>query len=107
MLKAEGYLRSRMGKGVYVAEREPLVVPAVSYLAPTDGEFSYQLIEVAEVSVPADVSAVLGVETAVLRSRLMRHNGDPVEHRTGAGPPDSGWRAGVTGRARPSAAIPR
>jgi GntR family transcriptional regulator len=79
MLKAEGYLNSRMGKGVYVRDRNPLVVEAVSYLQPSLDEYSYQLLEVAEVPLPADVASALGARTAVLRNRLMRHHDDAVE----------------------------
>lgn len=81
-LKDEGFLRSHPGKGVYVREREPLVVEAGNYFAPSPRGYAYQLLDVAEVVPPADVAAALGLaegERAVLRHRLMTRDGEPVE----------------------------
>ncbi|ATE53619.1 GntR family transcriptional regulator [Actinosynnema pretiosum] len=81
-LKDEGYLRSQPGKGVYVREREPFVVEAGNYFAPSPRGYAYQLLDVAEVVPPADVATALGLtegERAVLRQRLMTRDGEPVE----------------------------
>ncbi|MBW4719642.1 GntR family transcriptional regulator [Saccharothrix obliqua] len=82
LLKDEGYLRSHPGKGVYVRDRESFVVEAGNYFAPSARGYSYQLLDVAEVNPPADVAAALGLgdrERAVVRHRLMSHDGEPVE----------------------------
>ena len=55
-LKDEGFLTSRMGKGVYVRDRAQFVVQAATYIAPSDQAYSYRLLEVAEVAPPADVA---------------------------------------------------
>ena len=81
-LKDEGFLRSQMGKGVYVRDRKPFVIDAVSYFAPAPEGYTYQLLEVAEVRPPAEVVDALELEaggTAWLRSRLTLHAGEPVE----------------------------
>ncbi|MGN9774914.1 GntR family transcriptional regulator [Micromonospora sp. H33] len=81
-LKAEGSIFSEVGKGVYVRRRRPLVVGASTYLAPTPSGYSYRLLDVAEVVPPRDVAEGLGLgegEKAVLRHRLMLHDGEPVE----------------------------
>lgn len=77
-LKAEGYLTSRAGKGVYVRDHEPFVIRVGAYFVPTPHGYSYQILEVAQVTPPADVAAVLG-DTAILRKRIMCHGGEPVE----------------------------
>lgn len=82
ILKDEGFLMSRQGKGVFVRDRQPLRVPATAYFAPSPGGYSYEILDVAEVAPPAEVAQELGLgegELAVLRKRLMRHGGDPVE----------------------------
>lgn len=82
ILKDEGYVMSHQGKGVYVSDREPFVVEVSPYFAPSPGDFSYELLEVSEVQPPAEVAKALNLPEgakAVLRKRLMRHEGDPVE----------------------------
>lgn len=79
-LKNEGYLSSHVGKGVYVRDRKPFVVRAGAYFAPSPRGYGYKLLGVAEVHPPAEVAATFGAEArAILRHRLMAHNGDPVE----------------------------
>lgn len=79
-LKAEGYLRGEMGKGVYVRDRKPLVVRVGTYFEPTPGGYSYQVLDVTEERPPSDAAALLGDEApAILRYRLMLHAGQPVE----------------------------
>jgi GntR family transcriptional regulator len=77
-LKDEGFLTSRMGKGVYVRDRAQFAVQAATYIAPSEQAYSYRLLEVAEVASPAGVAKILG-DRAVLRHRLLLHDGEPVE----------------------------
>jgi GntR family transcriptional regulator len=77
-LKDEGFVTSRMGKGVYVRDRAQFTVQATTYIAPSEQAYSYRLLEVAELATPADVAKVLG-DRAVLRHRLLLHDGEPVE----------------------------
>ncbi|MGW0506183.1 GntR family transcriptional regulator [Micromonospora sp. NPDC003241] len=81
-LKAEGLLHSEVGKGVYVRHRQALPIEAMAYVAPSTGDYSYHLLRVAEVVPPADVARELELvadERAVLRHRILRHRGEPVE----------------------------
>lgn len=80
-LKDEGFLNSRVGKGVYVRNQPPLVIDTGAYLPP-DGSFSYELLDVETVSPPADVATALGLadaEQAVRRRRILLHDGQPLE----------------------------
>ncbi len=82
MLKDEGYLVSKMGKGVFVREKKPFVVTAAAYIPPEPKRFSYEILDVAEVVPPPIVADAFGMAhdgVAILRHRLMRYNGDPVE----------------------------
>jgi GntR family transcriptional regulator len=81
-LKAEGSVYSEVGKGVYVRDRQPLVVEAAAYVAPSPGGYTYRLLGVAEVVPPVEVARGLGLaegESTVLRHRLLLHDGEPVE----------------------------
>ncbi len=86
ILKAEGVLEGAFGSGVIVRQKEPLVVSAASYIEPTPGRFSYELIEVGEVVPPSRVTQALGQDpdaerppTAILRHRKMLFEDVPVE----------------------------
>lgn len=82
VLKNEGFIVGRRGAGVYVREREPIIVDATNYFDPTPDGFSYDILDVAEVRPPVDAAKILGLPAggvAVLRHRLMRFVGDPVE----------------------------
>lgn len=82
VLKAEGYLTSRQGKGVFVRDRQPFRVEIGAYFPPTPGGYSYELLEVAEVPAPSAVAAAFNMEAGdrvLLRRRLLRHAGRPVE----------------------------
>lgn len=82
VLKGEGYLTSRQGKGVYVRDRQPFRVVAGAYFPPTPGGFSYELLHVGQVPAPTEVAKVLGImpgDHVLLRRRLLRHAGRPVE----------------------------
>ncbi|AXB41476.1 GntR family transcriptional regulator [Amycolatopsis albispora] len=79
-LKDEGFLDSRVGKGVYVRDQPALTISAAAYIAP--GHITYQLLSVEKTRPPADAAAILGLgdtETAVLRQRLLLRDGEPVE----------------------------
>ncbi|MFB4300336.1 GntR family transcriptional regulator [Actinomadura sp. NTSP31] len=82
VLKAEGYLTSRQGKGVYVRDRQPFRVEVGAYFPPAPGGYSYELLEVGEVPAPNEVAGALGIDAGdrvLLRRRLLRHGGRPVE----------------------------
>lgn len=81
-LKAEGFIVSQVGKGVFVRDKQPFVVRVDTYTAPAPGGFSYRILRVNETAqVPTDVADGLGMakgSTAVLRHRLNLHDGEPV-----------------------------
>jgi GntR family transcriptional regulator len=79
MLKAEGFLTSRAGAGVYVREGHPFTVKAAAYFEPASRGVSYKILGVSEVEPPADVLAELGEDRAVCRERLMLREEVPVE----------------------------
>lgn len=81
-LKDEGFLDSRVGKGVYVRDRRPFVVDAAAYIEPTPGRFRYQLLAVTTTAPPADIADGLRLEpgaTTVVRNRVLFHDDQPVE----------------------------
>ncbi|GIG88879.1 GntR family transcriptional regulator [Plantactinospora endophytica] len=80
-LKAEGSVYSETGRGVYVRDRQPLVVDAVAYITPAHDGYEYRLINVAEVVPPTEVAQALGSggDLAVLRHRLLLQGNEPVE----------------------------
>lgn len=78
MLKAEGYLVSQPGRGVFVREG-PFVVDVAAYYDPASRGVTYKLLEVAEVQAPVDVAAALGEDAAALRRRRTDRDGAPVE----------------------------
>lgn len=82
-LKNEGFLDSRVGKGVYVRDRQPFVIDAAAYIAP--GQFRYQLLNVDTVTPPADILDGLQLEPgepAIVRTRILLHDDQPVELST-------------------------
>ena len=82
VLKGEGYLNSRQGKGIYVRDRQPFRVGVAAFLPASGGGYSYDLLQVREEIPPAEVAQGLGagpVEPVMLRCRLMRYQGNPVE----------------------------
>ena len=81
-LKDEGFLYSQQGKGVYVRSRQPFLVEVAPYFTPSPEGYSYKILEVAEVHPPREVAEALRLSsegTAVIRRRLTRHRGEPVE----------------------------
>lgn len=81
-LKDEGFVYSRVGKGVYVRDRQPFVVDVGTYLEPSPKGYSYDLLGVAEVQPPGEVAEAFDLpmdDVAIMRHRLMRHDETPVE----------------------------
>ncbi|MBV9141426.1 MAG: GntR family transcriptional regulator [Pseudonocardiales bacterium] len=80
-LRDEGFLVSRAGLAVFVRHRSPLVVRAATYFPPEPGRWSYELIQVADISnPPAQIAEALHlVGNALLRKRLGRYDGEPAE----------------------------
>ncbi|MCP3801885.1 GntR family transcriptional regulator [Allokutzneria sp. A3M-2-11 16] len=81
-LKDEGFLVGHRGKGVFVREREPLVVDVGAYFSPSLHGYSYGAPEVAELRPPANVVEALDLGssgTAFVRRRVLFHDGEPVE----------------------------
>lgn len=81
-LKEEGFLYSEQGKGVYVRNRQPFLVEVSPFFTPSPGGYSYDILEVAEVHPSREVAEGLLISTdatAVIRRRLTRHRGEPVE----------------------------
>lgn len=82
VLKGEGYLTSRQGKGVYVRDRQTFRVEVGVYFTPSPGGYSYELLEVTERVAPAQAAEALGIapgDQVLQRRRLLRHGGRPVE----------------------------
>lgn len=97
ILKAEGFVESQAGKGVFVTARRPMVVRADHYpQAPPVGEpypwiseaarrgrvASTELLDVAERPAPAQVAAAFGLAQGalvVLRHQLLLLDGEPAE----------------------------
>lgn len=97
ILKAERFIESHKGKGVYVAARAPQVIRAGHYpVAPAQGQpypwitdhasrgrqGSSDLISVGEVPAPAQVAAVFGIEKGarvVERHQLLKLDDEPAE----------------------------
>lgn len=109
-LKDEGFLHSRVGKGVYVRDRQPLTVDAQPYLAPGDKAYSYRLLDVTEVRPPVEVAQVFQLPTdgvALLRHRLLSHDGEPVELSWSYYPVDIAAGTELAGRGRIRGGAPR
>jgi GntR family transcriptional regulator len=82
MLKSEGFLYSQRGKGIFVRSKQPFIVDVSAYFAPSPHGYTYDLVKVAEVEPPAEVAELFGLGeggTAVLRQRITRHQGEPIE----------------------------
>jgi GntR family transcriptional regulator len=109
VLKDEGFLTSRVGKGVYVRDRVPFVVRVGSYFTPSARGYSYRLLDVAEVHPPADVARVLDLGadgTAILRHRLMLYTGEPVSVFWSYYPVEIARNSPLAGRAKIAGGAP-
>jgi GntR family transcriptional regulator len=81
-LKNEGFLYSQVGKGVYVRDKQPFVVQVAAYLTPAPNGYSYRLLDVSEIRPPTEITKALDLadnDMAIVRQRLLLHDGDPVE----------------------------
>lgn len=81
VLRDEGFItHSQRGRdaGVFAADWASRVVDAAVYIPPGDG-IEYTKPQVDEVDAPADVARELGQKRAVVRSRLMLRDDEPVE----------------------------
>lgn len=90
-LKDEGFLDSRVGKGVYVRDRQPFVIDAAAYITPEPGQFRYQLLTVNNITPPTDIIDGLQLAagaTAIARARILFHDEQPVELSTSYYPAD-------------------
>lgn len=109
-LKDEGYLISAVGKGVYVRDREPLVVEVAAYWDPARSRYSYRLLDVTETVPPPEVGRALRLaegERVVLRHRLTLHDGEPVELSWSYYPMSIAAGTELTGRRRIVGGAPR
>jgi GntR family transcriptional regulator len=82
LLKDEGFLEGRPGKGVYVRGKQLFVVEVSAYFAPSPQGYSYEVLDVREDVPPPDVAKALELgdnDKASMRHRLLLHDGDPVE----------------------------
>lgn len=109
-LKDEGFVYSRVGKGVYVRDKQPFVVQVAAYLAPTPKGYSYRLLEVSQVRPPAEISEALDLarnDMAVMRNRLLLHDGDPVELSWSYYPAEIAVRSPLAARNKISGGAPQ
>ncbi|MEU4524762.1 GntR family transcriptional regulator [Amycolatopsis sp. NPDC024027] len=109
-LKAEGFLDSRVGKGVYVRDRQPFVIDATAYIAPEPGRFRYRLVTVEEVVPHADVLEALELTagaTAIIRSRILVHDEQPVELSVSCYPVEIAAGTSLAKRAKIPGGAPR
>ncbi len=79
LLKAEGYVIGKRGSGRRVRVIKPLVVSSAAYIEPQPQRYSYDILQVVEMPAPGDVAEVFGAGPVVLRYRMMRYDGEPVE----------------------------
>ncbi|GGM75859.1 putative GntR-family transcriptional regulator [Longimycelium tulufanense] len=81
-LKDEGVIEAQHGRGLFVRSQRPHVVEVDAYFEPAPGGYTYDLLDVVEVIPPVDVAQALRLDpgqAAVLRHRMTRYAGDPVE----------------------------
>ncbi|WP_245974622.1 GntR family transcriptional regulator [Thermomonospora umbrina] len=82
VLKTEGFLYGRRGKGVYVRDKQPFKVDVAAYFTPSPDGFTYDLLDVTQLEPPPEVAQALGLDDsgeAILRRRITRYQGEPVE----------------------------
>ncbi len=108
-LKDEGFVYSQVGKGVYVRDKQPFVVQVASYFAPSPTGYSYRLLDVTERQPPAEITHALNLTDdgrAVVRKRLLLHDGDPVELSSSYYPAEIATGSPLAGRSRISGGAP-
>lgn len=79
-LKREGLVETTRGQGAarHAVDFAAHVVSAQAYIEPT-GSLKYDPPQVGEVTPPGDVARTLGADRAVVRRRLTRLDGEPIE----------------------------
>jgi GntR family transcriptional regulator len=109
-LKDEGFLRSQVGKGVYVRDKQPFVVDVAAYFSPTPGGYTYRLLDVREDQSPNDIAQALGLsdnDIVILRRRILLHDGSPVELSSSYYPIDIAAGTLLANRAKIRGGAPR
>jgi GntR family transcriptional regulator len=109
-LKDEGFLDSRVGKGVYVRDRQPFVIGATAYIAPSPGRHHYQLLAVDNVLPPVDIVDELRLApeaTAIVRTRILFHDDHPVELSTSYYPEEIAANSSLAKAAKIRGGAPR
>jgi GntR family transcriptional regulator len=109
-LKDEGFLDSRVGKGVYVRDRQLFVIDAAAYIAPAPGRFRYQLLSVDNIAPPADIVDGLQLApgaTAIIRTRILFHDEQPVELSASYYPADIAANSSLAKAAKIRGGAPR
>lgn len=82
ILRAEGFVYTRQGAGTFVRDRTTFVVGGDAYFDPRTSDYTYDVLDVRRATPTRDAAELLGLPKdakAVLRHRLMRHAGEPVE----------------------------
>jgi GntR family transcriptional regulator len=82
ILEDEGFVRGQVGKGVFVRSKQPFVIAATAYKEPSPRGYKYDLLQVQEVTPTKEVAQALRLgdgERVILRRRLLRWDGEPVE----------------------------
>lgn len=79
ILKEEGLVSGKQGKGLTVHEPDIMVVAAGVYFEPKRGHLKYDLIEVVPVTAPRNVAELLDEDQAILRKQVMLIDGEPAE----------------------------
>ncbi|MDF5758772.1 GntR family transcriptional regulator [Spongiactinospora sp. TRM90649] len=100
MLKAEGFVTSRAGAGVYVSRDHAFTVETAAYYDPASRGVAYRILDVAELQPPADVAAALKEDRAVCRSRLTMRGETPMELSRSYYPMSLAAGTPLTGRGR-------
>lgn len=109
-LEDEGFIDRKPGRGIYVRDRQSFIVRVSAYFAPTPRGYSYKLLDVGEVRPPVDAAKVLELNngmTAILRHRLMSHDGVPVELSWSYYPLQLATGTPLAGRAKIPGGAPR
>lgn len=107
-LKAEGFVRSEVGRGVYVRDRRPTVVRVAAYKPVSPGGYRYQLLDVRTVQPPLSVAEGFGgADRAILRKRVMTLGGESVELSWSYYPIDIAAGTPLAGKAKIPGGAPR
>lgn len=106
-LRAEGFIVSHRGKGVFARREGMTTVDVAAYYDPASRGITYTLLDVAEVEAPRHVAEALGEERAILRHRRTDRAGEPVELTWSYYPASLAAGTPLAGRARIKGGAPR